>query len=187
MQGQSRPGRAGPRKARQGKQMTPEQSRDKEFRDNLYNSIHAVMAFGVWAHRRGFDLYIPHTEYQDPNAPKEPYNDGGDITLIKNGSKKIVNVKHMLNKETMCFTCAEDFRYDPAFIASKVSIDNSQDLYKTYAYVSVNYPMTHAYVVYPEKTRHLWGIAKWNHKVTCKPEQTYTIDKKYVRFIDLRE
>ena len=166
--------------------MTPEQERNKEFRNNLYDSINAVLAFGRWAHRRGFDLFIPHTEYRDPNAAKEPYNDGGDITLIKNGSKKIVNVKHMKNK-LMDFTCAEDFKFDDAFIASKVSIDNSKHWYETYAYVLVNRPMTHAYIVYPKKTQQLWGIKQWTHKITKKVEQVYTISKHELLFIDLRK
>lgn len=148
---------------------------DELFLKELKESREAVHRFAWKCRSDGVMAWVAPERTRPSYKERGDYSDSGDMLV-----QGRVEHKH---RKTLAFTSEKDYPYRTVFVCEAYREDRKTGD-EPIAYVIENSDGTHAAVVYGW-TRDKWEKESVYDKKSRKKLLVYSVDKKYVRFLDL--
>lgn len=147
----------------------------EEFSDRYNSQWEAVFRVAAWLHSLGDrDVTIHKRQLRKKDEKPEDYFDAGDITVTKDGVKKVIEVKHDQKND---FTTVDNFPYKTVVVIGQGSFDRNAN--HVAAYIRVNKSLTHALIMSTEH-KNDWILEKKWMTNTEQYEGAYFCPKKFI-------
>lgn len=157
----------------------------RQFMQRLNGSGPAVFAFAAYLYNKKYTVEI-HPPLQSPSADQNiNHIDGGDIFIIGRYGKPVDRKRIEVKGSLRHWTSEKDWPFDCYFVSNKPMVDRSRG--KVTAFVAVNKALTHAGIVLPSMSEHLWTEKTVFAKNSQRHETNYCCPKNEVKFIALWE